>query len=211
MTAFIFDMDGTLIDTKRFHIEAWIALFKNHNVSVPIKEIDYFFGDHDVSILRQVFKKHKIVGSPESWAQQRRRIAYSLLSKSKLFPHVKDFLGSLNCPLALGTSSSRKETELLLRIHKLNRFFKVVMCREDVNQHKPNPELYLRIARKLKQKKSECIVFEDSIAGVSAAKDARMFCVAVLNSFSSSELMRADLRVRSLNSSRLLPICKRCR
>jgi len=74
------------------------------------------------------------------------------------------------------------------------------MTKEDVTHHKPHPELYLKIAKKLKVSPKDCIVIEDSIAGVIAAKRAGMFCIAVLNSFSAQKLKRADIRVRSLKS-----------
>ena len=77
------------------------------------------------------------------------------------------------------------------------------MAKEDVKRHKPYPELYLKIAKKLGVKPEDCIVVEDSIAGVEAAKRAGMFCVAVLASYPAAKLSKADLRVRSLRSKTL--------
>jgi len=205
MKAVIFDMDGTLVDTKKIHLDAWQKVFEKHGYILPRKTINDFFGVLDYYVFRRFFTTHNIKDDPKDWCDERRKLTLQRMKNAKLFPGAKALLNCIpkEVKVALGTSSTRKEMLAILNKNYLNRHFKVVMTKEDVKHHKPNPELYLKIARKLKVKPKDCIVVEDSIAGVEAAKRAGMFCVAVLTSFPASKLKQADLRVRNLKSKAL--------
>lgn len=205
MKAVIFDMDGTLVDSKRIHIDAWQEVFRKHGYSVPRKTIENFFGVLDYYVFCKFFKEHGIKDDPKKWCAQRRRICVEKMKSAKLFPGAKDILRCIpsGVKVALGTSSTCEEMRAVFSKHDLAGYFRVVMTKEDVKRHKPYPDLYLKIARKLNVKPKDCIVVEDSIAGVEAAKRAGMYCVAVLTSYPASKLRKADLRVRSLQSKTL--------
>ena len=110
------------------------------------------------------------------------------------------FFRQKGLPLALATSTGRTETMIKLQILGLTDFFKVVYCREDVENRKPHPEIYVKTAASLGFKPEECLVFEDTVVGVIAAKRAGCFVIAVPNmytkhlDFSKADKMFGNLR-----------------
>ena len=89
----------------------------------------------------------------------------------------------------------------------LKKYFDVIITREQVKKPKPDPEIYKEAVKQLNLKPKECIVIEDSVAGVEAAKRAGLFCIAVLNSFKEKDLKAADLIIKDLQDSRLKQLC----
>jgi len=199
MKAVLFDMDGTLVDSKRIHLDAWRIVFKRHNLKCTKAQLNSFFGRYDVDTFKDILKYNHVKGDPKKLADERRKVSIALFKKHmKLFPGAKELVHCIKAKKALGTSSSRAETNLFLKKYKFH--FDAVLCRGEVKNHKPNPELYLTLAKKLNVQPKDCIVVEDSVAGVEAAKRAGMFCIAVTNSYPAKALKKADLRVKSLNS-----------
>jgi beta-phosphoglucomutase len=200
MKAVIFDMDGTLVDTKKIHLDAWQQVFRNHGYSVARRTVNDFFGVLDYYIFSDFFRQNRIKDDPKKWCEERRNITVDRLKRARLFPGARALLDCIPVKVALGTSSTNEELRAMFSKNHLEKYFDLIMTKEDVKHHKPHPELYLKIAKKLGVKPKDCIVVEDSIAGVEAAKRAGMFCIAVLTSFPASKLKKADIRVRSLNS-----------
>ncbi len=90
--------------------------------------------------------------------------------------------------MAVVTSSSKDEAFLILNRLGLKKYFKAILTAEDIAKSKPNPESYLKGAIALSVKPHECIVVEDALSGIAAAKAAGMFVIAVLNTHSKDEL-----------------------
>jgi HAD superfamily hydrolase (TIGR01509 family) len=143
----------------------------------------------------------------KKWYWEKRGIVVSYLKKRPIpsFPDAVSLVRRVakKYRTGIGTSSSHEEIDIVLRRLKIRRCFDVILGREDVRFHKPHPEIYLKLARKLRVSPGECVVVEDSVYGVEAAKRAGMKCVAVLNSFPASKLRKADLIVKSLNDRRV--------
>ncbi|OYT31550.1 phosphatase [Candidatus Woesearchaeota archaeon] len=205
MKAVLFDLDGVIVDSRRAHVLSFQKVLKEKGVSISFSELKKFFGVLDVDIFKRLIKKKKIKASALELSKKRRKIASSFFKNIKLFSGVKSLLKKLKNKYLIGlaTSSSFSKTEFILETFKLKEYFDAVVVREDVKKHKPDPEVYLKLAKKLKVKPEECVVIEDSVAGVEAARRAGMFCVAVLNSF-PKKMLHADLLVKKLNDKRLL-------
>jgi HAD superfamily hydrolase (TIGR01509 family) len=121
----------------------------------------------------------------------------------KLLPGVLELLEALQGRVNVGLASmnDRASINQLLKLTGTQRFFDVVVTAGDIAKPKPNPEIFLKCALNLKSTPNKCVVFEDSIFGVEAAKTAEMGCIAVLTGvYSRKELMKAkpDLIVDSL-------------
>jgi HAD superfamily hydrolase (TIGR01509 family) len=127
----------------------------------------------------------------------------AMSSEVKLFEGAKTLLESLRgkVKLALASMSNREFVDHMLNVMKIQEFFDVVLTVNEVHKSKPDPEIFLKCALKLKSKPEKCVVVEDSIFGVEAAKAAKMGCIAVLTGvYSKEELEKAnpDLIVNSL-------------
>jgi HAD superfamily hydrolase (TIGR01509 family) len=121
----------------------------------------------------------------------------------KLFLCAIELLESLQGKVKMGLASmnNRKVIDFLLKALDVDKFFSVVVTGDDVNKSKPDPEIFLKTAQKLGSKPEACVVLEDSIFGVKAAKAGNMGCVAVAQgAYSVAELGKAnpDLIVNSL-------------
>lgn len=206
--AVLFDMDGVLCDSEPIHVAAYIELFKRHGVTLDKKDTNGIFGKLDEHIIANICKRRKINCDVYSLGREKRELIPPLLRKLPMpvYPNVHSFVkfAKKHFKIGLATSSSRNELEITLRRAKLRRFFKTTLGKEDVHTHKPSPEIYRKLAKKLNAKPSECLVIEDSVTGVESAKRAGMFCAAVLNSFPAAKLKKADLIVKNLNDEKLL-------
>lgn len=205
--AVLFDMDGVLSNSEPHHIKAFKIFFKKKGIKLSKSDVKDIFGRFDDDIIRDLCKKKGIKCNVSKWYWEKRKIVVSLLKKMPI-PSFPDAINlakrvSKKYKVGIGTSSSREEINVVLKKLGIKKYFDAILGREDVKQHKPNPQLYLKLAKKLKVKPSECVVIEDSVAGVAAAKRAKMRCIAVLNSFPASKLKKADLIVKSLNDRRV--------
>lgn len=205
--AIFFDMDGVLVDTERYHIDAIIELFKRHGVKLAAKDTTGVFGRLDEDIIADICKAKKIKCDIDAWGKEKRLIATDLMKRNKvfMFSGVKSILTTVKkkYKVGLATSSSRSEAEIVLLKIGLRNSFDAILTREDVQTHKPSPEIYLKLSERFRLLPSECVVIEDSIVGLAAAKQAGMRCIAVANSFPVSKLKEADLIVQRLDDQKV--------
>jgi HAD superfamily hydrolase (TIGR01509 family) len=116
-------------------------------------------------------------------------------SDVKLFDGSLALLESLQgkVKLSLASMNDREVIDNLLKITGTQRFFDAILTADDIAEPKPNPEIFLKCARKLRSSPERCVVVEDSVFGVKAAKTAKMGCIAVLTGvYSREELEKAD-------------------
>lgn len=202
MKAIIFDMDGVLMDTRNVYIMAMQKLFEDEfGKSIPRKEVEALFGRIGREIIVHFLKKYGLKGDIEKLIRKKKKIVKELQQESlKIFPGAKTLLKSLSLKykIALVSSTWRSLVINALDVFSIRKYFSLVVGKENVKKHKPDPAPYLFAASKLKVKPCECIVVEDSIAGVEAGKRAGMKVIAVATSYSKSKLSKADLIVDSI-------------
>lgn len=191
LRALFFDMDGTLLDTEKYHTLAFLKIGKDHGI-VPPHSPEVIHGllvgraDH---LVFEVVRHWE--GFPKAWSAQDfvNEKNQNLLSILKSVPREK-FLPSevvnllhearnANLTLALVTSSEKIVTEELLRMGGVREFFTVVLTRDDCPHHKPDPWPYLKALELTKMSPHEVIVFEDSDVGVTAALGSKAAVVRV--------------------------------
>jgi sugar-phosphatase len=139
---------------------------------------------------------------------------YAELAASSIdsYPGVKELVGELNSAgvaVGLVTGASRREVQMILRELGLTKDFGVVVAADDVTRGKPNPEGYMKAAEALGVDAKHSVVIEDTPSGISAARAARMRCVAVTNTFPASNLSDADLILDELGPGCLKVLEKR--
>ncbi len=194
--AAIFDMDGVLVDSGVWHRAAWQALLAE--LGVPPARPDFWRltigrpAEEAVPLLLG-----KTLSGSEAWRLARRkRDLYVGLARQGLraipgAPAFVEYLGRQGVPRAVGTSASRQDVERMLGAVGLRRHFDVVVTSEDVRRGKPDPEVYALAARRLGAMPEACLVFEDSVVGIEAARRAGMRAIGVTTAYGEEELRAA--------------------
>lgn len=191
--AIIFDMDGVLVDTEDLHGDAWIKTFAEHGIHLTKeKYLEEFSGNNSNVIVKQVMEKHnRPIDNVDDIVYKKTEHAH-LLIKNKLepIPGVKELilhLYSKKYKLGLASSSGMQVVSTVLSSLGLEGKFMVVHSGEAVKQGKPNPDIYLQTAHLLEVPVEQCIVIEDSKAGIIAARSAGMKCIGILNGRNKKE------------------------
>jgi HAD superfamily hydrolase (TIGR01509 family) len=181
--AVIFDLDGVLADSEPSWDDIDAQLLREHGVE--------YHGEHHREVLGvsykasvEFFKKTFNITAPtEELMRRRGEIATEFFAtRIGLFPHVKEVLQELRdmkLHLAVATSSVSASARPFLDRHQLTAFFEVIITGDEIERGKPAPDIYLRAAEKLGFEPSECLVIEDSLSGIAAAKAAKMRVVAI--------------------------------
>ena len=191
--AIIFDFDGVIAETESIHREAWLAMGDERDLPLPEGFLDRGIGSTMDKLCWELFEFWEryvpLQEIHDSKAEQFRRVVAE--RPDVLVPGVIEAiqkLTGLGFPLGIATSSPLKEIEPLLEVHAVSRMFSSIVTLDSVRMPKPDPESYLKSANNLKVLPQECLVFEDSIIGVTAARKAGMHVVGVLTSFKAKDL-----------------------
>lgn len=198
----IFDMDGLMIDSELLQSLSFKAVLKKHGVIVKEKIVQVL-GVRVIENLEIMKKKFGIKEEVATLFQEKNEIYHRLLEKgikpmTGLFSLVK-LLSKNNFRMALSSSSNYDAIRLILKKLKMASYFEVVFSGDQVKKGKPDPEIYLKTAEKLKANSEQCLVLEDAQTGVNSAKDAGMKCIAVPNIYTKNQdFLKADLKVKSL-------------
>ncbi len=183
---FIFDLDGVIVDTAKFHYLAWRKLANNFGFDITEDQNEQLKGISRLRSLEIILEWGKISLSQAKFMEQMalkndNYLSYiSTMTKKDLLPGVSnviDYLSENKIPFALGSAS--KNARIILEKTGLIQRFNAVVDGNDVTKAKPNPEVFLIAASKLKIEPENCVVFEDSVAGIQAANTAEMISVGI--------------------------------
>jgi len=183
---FIFDLDGVIVDTAKFHYLAWRKLANNFGFDITEDQNEQLKGISRVKSLEIILEWGKVKLSQDEFMEQMalkndNYLSYiSSMTKKDLLPGVSnviEYLSENNIPFALGSAS--KNARIILEKTGLIHKFGAVVDGNDVSKAKPNPEVFLIAASKIKIGPENCIVFEDSVAGIQAANTAKMISVGI--------------------------------
>ncbi len=183
---FIFDLDGVIVDTAKYHFLAWQKLAKTLEINFTEEENEQLKGVSRVRSLEKILAwGNKTI--PETKFMElmgKKNDDYlshiSKMTKSEILPDVPKILNYLiekQQPIALG-SASKNARHILERVD-LKKNFDAIVDGNDVSKAKPDPEVFLNAAKLLNIDPENCIVFEDSVAGVEAANVARMVSIGI--------------------------------
>lgn len=195
--AFIFDMDGVLIDSNPFHKIALQQFCKKYGYVLTESELrEKIYGRTNKDWIINIFGN---IGEEKisAYADEKETL-YRELYANSIAP-VKGVLAFLekldegNIPRAIGTSAQRANVDFTLSKTKMEKYFKVILDDAFVTRSKPDPEVYLKAAAALGLPNKNCVVIEDSLSGVKSGKAAGSKVIAITTTHTAEELAEADL------------------
>ena len=183
---FIFDLDGVIVDTAKYHFLAWKKIANGLGIEFTLEHNELLKGVSRVRSLDIILELGKVEASQEDkdkWLLQKNEDYLSYLvdmNETEILPGVMKvlkFLKENNQPIALGSAS--KNAKPILEKTGTLAFFDVIVDGNDVVNAKPDPEVFLQAARLLNVANEDAIVFEDSVAGIQAANIAKMISIGI--------------------------------
>ena len=185
-TGFIFDLDGVIVDTAKYHYLAWKNLADELGIDFTEEDNEKFKGVSRRRCLELLLEMGNISVSKEQfdlWLQEKNEdyLKYiSNMDQSEILPDVTKVLGYLKekgIPMALG-SASKNAVSILNKV-ALMPYFDAIVDGTQVSKAKPDPEVFLIAAKKLGVEPVNCVVFEDALAGIEAANTAGMESIGI--------------------------------
>ena len=202
--AVIWDLDGVIADTGPFHLGAWQQLAEEMGLPLTAEDFRRVFGLRNRDIIRKVLAPDISADRVEALAQRKEEIFRARVRGNiRPLPGVLPLLRSLKengFSLALASSTVPQNIKMLLSALGIEQLFDCLVSGRDVSRGKPDPEGFLLAAERLGIEPRFCVIIEDAIDGVRAAKAAGMKCVAVANTHPRESLAAADLTVDSLET-----------
>ncbi|WP_299777871.1 beta-phosphoglucomutase [uncultured Formosa sp.] len=183
---FIFDLDGVIVDTAKYHFLAWKNLANSLGFDFTEIQNEQLKGVSRVESLKKILAWGNTTVSDEKFQELMalKNTEYlefiNKMDDSEILPDVPrvlDYLIEIKQGVSLGSASKNART-ILEKVHLLSKF-KTIVDGNDVSKAKPDPEVFLNAAKSLNIKPEDCVVFEDSVAGIQAANTAHMVSIGI--------------------------------
>lgn len=193
MKAFIFDLNGTMINDMEFHTRAWQHLLNNElGGSFTWDEIKPQMYGKNPEVLVRMFGPDRFTFDEMNSLSFEKEKAYQadFLPHLKLLPGLNEFLEKAyqhHIPMAIGSAAIPFNIDYVLDNLNIRHYFKTIVSADDVVISKPHPETYLKVAARLQVPVADCIVFEDVPKGVEAAANAGMKAVVITTTHQQHE------------------------
>lgn len=180
----LFDMDGVIFDTEKAYLDTWIKVFKSYGYDLKRETYISVMGtgrENTIKTFKNAFGDN--IPIDEMYKDKDRMLKEIIDSGSvPVKPGAVDILTYLrekNIKTALATSGKRWRAETQLKMAGIKELFDEIVCGDEIKNLKPDPEIFLKAAGKLDLKSDECIVIEDSPAGIQASYNAGMYGIHV--------------------------------
>jgi len=195
-SAFLFDLNGTMIDDMQYHIRAWHDILNSLGANISMERMKEECYGKNEELLDRMFPG-RFSDKEKSRMSMEKETAYQNVFR----PHLK-LINGLNelmeraskkgISMAIGSAAIMYNIDFVLDGLNIRHYINAIVSADDVTVSKPDPETYLKCAELLGKNPDECIVFEDSPKGVEAAANAKMQCVVLTTMHTSEEFSRYD-------------------
>jgi len=189
MRGIIFDMDGVILDSNPYHRKAWMNFLRKRGVNIDEKTfLDKIFGTTGKEAL-QVLLNEKL--TDEVLEEYTRAIDAEFRENFAKTENIEPivglnaFLDSISragCKIALGTSAPPENVEIVFERLKISKYFDLIVDQSQISKGKPDPEIYNKVVQRMGLPKEECVVLEDSLAGVISACRAGIKVIGITSS-----------------------------
>ncbi|HLP92469.1 MAG TPA: HAD-IA family hydrolase [Saprospiraceae bacterium] len=189
--AFIFDMDGTMVDNMMTHHKGWQMTLAKYGLDFTMEEVKATCHGKNVEIIERLFpgkytreESERISAEKEAWYRS------IFLPDLKLLPGLQEFLQSAHeagIPMGIGTAAPKENVDFVLDHLNIRHFFKAVIHAEDVTKGKPEPEVFFKVADQMGVPHAQCLVFEDSPTGAKTALNAGMKAIILTTTHREEE------------------------
>ena len=199
--AVLWDMDGTLIDSQRFHWISWRDTMANEGIAITRGQFLSSFGQRDDSIIPAWLGPGAPPERVERIANAKEELYRQLIRKNGIspLPGVARWLRRLQGEgwlQAIASAAPRANIDAVLEALSATHIFQGIVSAEDVHRGKPDPEVYVAAAARIEVSPDRCVVVEDAAAGVEGARRAGMHSIGVSR---NGKQLPADIVVKSLD------------
>jgi beta-phosphoglucomutase family hydrolase len=206
-SAVIFDMDGVIVDNMKYHKKAWEMFLKKYAPDMDVEEFSRHFGKVNKDLLKIVFQR-EVSDEEESRFGDEKEAFYRELYAKDVAPTdgLVKFLKELkenNVKTAVGSAAPKVNVDFVFEKTGLRPYFDVSTDANDVTRGKPDPEIYLKTAEKLDCPPEACLVFEDSVPGIQAGRNAGMRVIGVATSHPADKLKDTEFVIRDFTEINL--------
>jgi beta-phosphoglucomutase-like phosphatase (HAD superfamily) len=191
--AFIFDMDGTMIDSMPWHARSWVEFAQNHGVKLDVSEIlARTTGRTGTESMRELFERELSDAECQAMVHEKEEIYRAMFSDN--FTEVAGFTAfakaavARGLKVAVGTAGDRHNIEFAMSRLKMDPLPLAIVGGDEGFSGKPTPAIFLEAARRIGVAPERCIVFEDAPFGIEAARRGGMRAVAVCSTHTAAEL-----------------------
>ncbi|MFL1896546.1 beta-phosphoglucomutase [Aquimarina sp. 2-A2] len=183
---FIFDLDGVIVDTAKYHYLAWKNLAEELGISFSETQNEQLKGVSRIRSLEKILEWGNLEISQDKFdkllvEKNEEYLSYiDKMDQNEILPdvvRVLEYLKTQNCGIALGSAS--KNARIILDKVSLREHFETIIDGTDVTKAKPDPEVFMKGAERLNIAPEHCVVFEDSVAGIQAANAAGMISIGI--------------------------------
>ena len=206
LKALIFDFDGLILDTETPEVLIWQSIYRDHGFELPVDEWAKTIGgwgisDFDAAEHLSVLSQGRL--DIDSLRERHRKESAEIVHASPILPGVMSMIEQAKengLKVAIGSSSTHSWVDTHLKRLGIFDYFDHIICQDDVlsGRSKPYPDIFLKALEKLKVKREEAVVFEDSSNGVLAAQRAGIFVVGIPNQLTAKMGVKGDITVPSL-------------
>ena len=191
----IFDMDGTIVDSLPYHYEAWKIFFNENKVENFSEKLNEYKGGGTLDLMRTVYGNQYSKKELKKMSEDKEKIFRKIYKgEIKQILGFKKFLGELKSKdimIGLASNAIRKNVSMIINELEIYDYFDSIICGDEVINGKPNPEMFNETIDRFNISKDECLIFEDSLEGVLAAKNSGVKVIGITSSSSNKVLKDA--------------------
>ena len=194
----IFDMDGTIVDSLPYHYKAWKIFFKENKVENFSEKLKDYKGGGTLDLLTTVLGNNYSKKELKSMVDDK-EIIFRDIYKNNVIPiegfiQMLESIKSQKILVGLASNAIRENVKMILNELKIYNEFESIICGDEVENGKPNPEMFNKTAKIFKLDKKDCLIFEDSIEGLQGAVNSGIDAIGVKSSSSDKILKSAGAK-----------------